>query len=891
MTIATGSRLGPYEITGPLGAGGMGEVWRARDTRLDRSVAIKVLPAELANNAQLRLRLEREAKSISQLNHPHICTLYDIGSENGLDFLVMEMLEGQSLADRLLQGAMPPDQVIRYGIEIAQALDRAHKAGIVHRDLKPGNVMLTKSGAKLLDFGLAKPAFRSVVSHSNVTPDDATAAAIAGRPLTEEGTIVGTFQYMAPEQIEGHEADARTDIFALGSVLYEMATGRRAFSGKSKASLIANILATEPPPLFTTQPALPPGLDRIIRLCLAKDPDERWQSAHDVAIELRDVRDVHLTAQGATTATMPRRRERIAWLAAALALIVAATSAWIVWNRAPPLQSLTIESAVPVPDGSIVRWPRISPDGTKLALMGLNAEGEQVLFLRDMASGETTKLTTSGLGVGGVPEWSPDSSELLLRQGDALVRYSPASGAAQVIARGSTPTGFSWGGNGVVLIATGDRIDRVTVGGGARQTLIKPDLEHGEQLVGWPAFLPDGKHFLYISARKGAEETGYSVWVSSLDATMRKELVPTDTDARYANGVLLFGRGGKLMGQHFDPATLALSGDARVIANELIYAFMGASAGFSVSNNGLLVYRRASSISAASRLSWYDLAGHEVATLAPLGQYWDLSLSRDGRTLAVQVTEPQKRPHLWSFDISRAVGTLLTPPTAASPNSGEATPVWMPDGRSLLYAGGGNGIFDVCRKSLDGQPTTILHNGLRNYVCDVTRDGATAIITTISISGRFVLSSLSIASGVLTPIGAPHSSRLNAKLSPDERWLAYVSNDTGRREVYVSSYPDARGMTRVSVKGGQMPYWSADGRKLYYASGDLTQILATDVRAHDTQFEVGESHVLVNVHVKRSENTQFVVTPDGSRILVNTVDADPLMNPLTLVENWMTRVK
>lgn len=862
----------------------MGEVWKGRDTRLDRSVAIKVLPAEFANNAQLRLRLEREAKSISQLNHPHICTLYDVGRENDVEYLVMEYMEGQTLADRLTAGPLPLDQVIRHGVEIAEALERAHKAGIVHRDLKPANVMLTKSGAKLLDFGLAKSSTHDLAGNTNVSPDDATAAAMAVRPLTEEGTIVGTFQYMAPEQIEGRDADARTDIFALGALLYEMVTGRRAFDGKSKASLIASILATEPPPLSASQPASPLSLDRLIRTCLAKEPDERWQSAHDVALQLRRLREeASIEAPG-------RRPSRIGWVVAACAAAVAITASWFALHRSAPPSFPAIESGIAVPQGWMVRWPRLSPDGMRIAFVGMNEDGESALFLRELASGKTTRLPITDAA--GTPEWSPDGRELLIRQSGVLVRHAPESGATQIVSHAAHGNGYAWGANGVVLISTDKGIERTTITGGATQVVIAADPAHGEVRDLLPVFLPDGEHFLYLSMRRVADQTSSTICVSSLDGRTRHDVVAADGHGQYANGFLLFSRSTRILAQPFDLKSLTVSGDAKVIGDELMFASPGASSAFSVSSNGLLIYRRAASVSASSRLVWFDRNGAESGTLAPVGQYWDLSLSHDGRFVAVQVTEPQQPGHIWSYDVTRNVSTLLTPPSADAPELHSATPIWLPDGRSLAFISGNlGGKFDVCVKQLDGGQRTVLHNGLRNYVCDVTADGRTAIVTTTFPTGtQYSLGALRLDSGALTQIGPKESSRLNAKLSPDQHWMAYVSNDTGRREVYVSPYPDARIMTRISANGGQMPYWSADGRKLYYASGDLRQILVTDLRFHDGTVDVGEPRVVIRTRIKQSENTQFIVMPDEQRILVNVVENDTFSNPLTLLSNWMARV-
>jgi predicted Ser/Thr protein kinase len=400
--IAAGTRLGPYEVAAQLGAGGMGEVYRPRDSRLDRTVAIKVLPARLSSDARLRERFEREAKAISSLTHPHICTPYDVGSHDGVDYLVMEFLEGESLADRLAKGALPLEQVLRYGVEIAEALERAHRAGIVHRDLTPGNVMLTKSGAKLLDFDLAK--FAQPAAND---PNALTAAMTHAKPLTEEGAIVGTFQYMAPEQIEGRDADARTDIFALGSLLYEMTTGKRAFEAKSRASLIASILDREPPPISTVQPLAPLSLERVIRTCLAKDPDERWQSAHDVATQLRWIRD----ASAETPAPVPRRaRVSRAMAIAATALVALAAGAVATWlalrDRTPPrpVARFTINTLPSAPMSVGPGAFAISPDGARIVYRA--APG--ALYVRGAAD-----PTPRALGVSGeFPAFSPDGHSL-----------------------------------------------------------------------------------------------------------------------------------------------------------------------------------------------------------------------------------------------------------------------------------------------------------------------------------------------------------------------------------------------------------------------------------------------------------------------------------------------
>ena len=532
MAIASGTKLGPYEIVGPLGAGGMGEVYRAHDTRLDRDVAIKVLSGHFVSDPNLKERFEREARTISQLSHPNICSLYDVGSQDGADYLVMECLEGETLADRILRGPLTLEEVLRYGAQVADALDKAHQRGVIHRDLKPGNIMLTKTGAKVLDFGLAKQAQAK-------TPSSSALTAMTAKPLTVEGTIVGTFQYMAPEQIEGNEADARSDIFALGCVLYEMATGKRAFAGKTQASVIASILATEPPPLSQAAPMTPPALDRLVRYCMAKDREERIQSAHDVKLQLEWI------AEGGSQAGVPapvvaRRRssQKLAWILTGVALAAAIVFAIGFVLRAPvPAHPLRVSILPPEQHSFDPLSIALSPDGTKLAFVAMAAGAIPQLWVRPLDS--TAAQPLAGTDEASYPFWSPDSRSLGFFAQGKLKVIDASGGAVQTLVDASDPRGGTWGADGTILYSPDatSGLFRIPAAGGT------PVLLPGQQQVAlpgtssapavgsrrWPAFLPDGRHFLFFQfSRNNPGGSRGNVHLASLDSQQDITLAGAD---------------------------------------------------------------------------------------------------------------------------------------------------------------------------------------------------------------------------------------------------------------------------------------------------------------------------------------------------------------------------
>src|SRR6266571_2250103 len=648
MPLAANTRLGPYEILTPLGAGGMGEVYRARDTRLGRDVAIKVLPQHLTSSPEVRARFEREARTVSSLNHPHICTLHDIGREGDTDYLVMELVEGETLADRLAAGPLPALEALRIGIEIADALDKAHRAGIVHRDLKPGNIMLAKSGAKLMDFGLARAAGLAAAA------GPLTQSPTMTRPLTAEGSIVGTFQYMAPEQLDAGEADARADLWALGAVLYEMATGQKAFTGHSQASLIASILKEEPRPLSQLQPLAPPALDRLIRACLAKDPDQRIQTAHDLKLQLQWILEGGSQAGiPAPVAARRRQRESLAWAIAAVAgLVVLGPGAWRVAHRPAPPRVLRFEVGSPA-HVEALGWPRLSPDGQMLAFLGTDSSGTQQIWVRPLDALEAHPLP--GTEGAGRPFWSPDSRFLGYITEGKLRKVPVAGGPPVTLA--DTPGGYdgTWGSGNIILFdgAGTDSIRGVPASGGTMRGFTRIDHAGGEAFHAWPYFLPDGRHFLYVSYRGASPDQG-TITVGTVGSNQTRKLGDTDGRVEWSPpGYLVFTREGTLMAQPFDARALKTTGDPVPVGENIT---MGNASGFfSVSAAGLLAYRSERGRE-QSQLVWFDRSGKSLGEAGPPAEYRDIALSPDGTRIAASIVDPQKgREDLWVRQLARGV--------------------------------------------------------------------------------------------------------------------------------------------------------------------------------------------------------------------------------------------
>jgi dipeptidyl aminopeptidase/acylaminoacyl peptidase len=881
VSLPPGTRLGPYEILAPLGAGGMGEVYRARDTRLGRDVAIKVLPLHLAATPEVRARFEREARTISQLNHPHICTLFDVGrapgeaGSDGVDFLVMELLEGETLAHRLERGPQAVAEVLTLGMQIADALDRAHRAGVVHRDLKPGNVMLTKSGAKLMDFGLARATLAAAA------PGTLTESPTVSRPLTAEGTIVGTFQYMAPEQLEGGEADARSDIWALGCSLYEMATGKRAFEGKSQASLISAIMKDEPRSITELQPLSPPALEHAVKRCLMKNPDDRWQNARDVMLELQWIAAASSQAGAPTPVAAPRRVPgRLAWaLVGVLAIALAGAGAWQLRQRVarPPAVAFDIE----LPSNlQYEMTPTLSPDGRWLAFAAYDSTGSAGLWLRPLNGREMRRIPGIESNEDAGPFWSPDSRTLAFFAKGKLLRMALEGGTAEVLCDAPNPRGGSWGKDDVILFAPNSQgaIFRVPAAGGTPVAVTRVDSTHGEISHRYPRFLPDGRRFLYVSL--GSEQRGHATWLASLDGRRPRHVLDATSVAVYgAPGQVVFQRHGALMAQAFDANSGHLKGQPRTLVGETIAHQMGCD-NFSMSGNGLLAC--VTGRLGRDRLFWYDRSGRRLgpaSALLPLSG--GVSMSPDARQAVCVEADPgggYSRP--WLVDLGSGLATSL-----GFENAGSSGAIWSPDSRTLYIAARPAGRDEIHSLPLNGsggdrlvfKPPTLLC-----YLADCTPDGTRLVVAIPGESGRWEL--------WLVPTSGTGPARCllrgpfntqGADVSPDGRWLAYLSDESGQWEVYVTSFPVPGARHRISSDGGFGPRWVRDGRELLFGAPP-TRNMAVDISA-EGGFHAGTPRLLFSAPQELHGGD---VTRDGNRFLLLLPGEMRPSSHLTVLVNW-----
>jgi Tol biopolymer transport system component len=830
MSLTAGFRLGPYEIVAPLGAGGMGEVYTARDTRLERTVAVKVLGGHFAGRPDARQRFEREAKTVSGLNHPNICVLHDVGQQGDIDYLVMEYVEGETLLDRLARGPLPLGQALRYATEIADALDKAHRSGVVHRDLKPGNVMLTKSGAKLLDFGLAKVAATEASGGLSTLATEA-------RPLTETGTLVGTFQYMSPEQLEGREADGRSDLFALGAVLYEMVTGRRAFEGKSQASLVSAIMASEPPPISALQPMTPPALERIVRTCLAKDPDDRWQSAHDLAAELRWIAEAGSQA-GVPAPTVARRksRERWAWgLVAALGLAAAAAGGVLLARRGAPAEPTRF--AIPTASGlRTMDWPKLSPDGRTIAFLGTDAEGRVSIWLRRLSDLEPRAL--AGTEGAWRPFWSPDGRYLGFFVGKQLKKVPAAGGPPQLISDTVAGNDGSWGSSGVILFDgdTSDPIRRVSASGGVPTDAVVPDKAQGETGVGWPVFLPDGEHFLYVATLPQGKSR---LKVGSLDSKETQELGIVEGRVEYSpTGHVLYVSEGTLLARPFSARALAFTGEPVPVAERVTTPSGGNGfASFSVSDSGALAYRPGD-LALPSDLVWFSPEGRELGRVGQPAAYRDLALSPDETRLAVGLEDPRTQTQdIWVFDLKRNVPTRLTFDAAD-----DMWPVWSPDGRWIAFSSNRTGKYAVYRKLATGagEDELLFENAAANVgPTDWSPDGRSIAVASYPDDATPGIAVLPLAGEKkLAPVVVNAFSNVRARFSRDGRWIAYQSNESGAFQVYVQPFPVTGAKWQVSTEGGLTPFWTGRGREIGFVGAGGRGLFSVTLRDTGGSLEV-----------------------------------------------------
>jgi Tol biopolymer transport system component len=900
MALSAGTRLGPYEILSALGAGGMGEVYKARDTRLDRTVAIKILPSA---DPELKVRFEREAKAIAAFQHPNICTLHDVGHQDGIDYLVLEYLEGETLAQRMQRGPLQLGTALKIASEIADALDKAHRAGVVHRDLKPPNVMLSKSGVKVLDFGLAKlrPKSAAVSGFS-------MAVTAATPPITEGGTILGTLQYMSPEQIEGAEADARSDIFALGVVLYEMLTGIPAFTGNTPASVIGSILKDQPPPVSSLQPVTPRAVDEIVRRCLAKDPDDRWQSAAD----LKGV--FGLIAE--SPPAVGRTGSRVRWRSiAVVAALLAAAALLAMWRVRSPGTVEMISFAVYPPEktgftgalnNTTVPVPHfaVSPDGRTLAFTAGAVGAKPLLWVRSMDKVAAQPL--GGTDGAQYPFWSPDGHWLAFYSDGYLKRVAASGGPVQVVAQTAADfRGGSWGADDAILFATGrDAIRRVPSGGGTPTAFAIPDTARQDWSYRYPQFLPDGQHVLYtvLSSAEGG------VYASSVDGKTKNHLLRLWTGAVYAPpGYLLFVEGDTLLGQVFDAQRLALSGQPFLVAEHvgLSTAF---EAAVSVSRAGVLAY--AGTLSQVGRLTWFDRTGNPLGSVGAENDYADFRLSPNERSLtASRFDSKTGTMDIWITDLERTSTSRLTVAGRIGGGSDDtiraflnASSIWSPGGTRLIFRSNRNGTVEFYDKSAAGggnEGPIFLADaqvaaGIESQQLiptDWSPDGTQMLFSVGTQASGFDLWLLPLT-GDRKPMKllASPSDEMHGTFSPDGHLVAYTSNESGRFQVYAQTLPLSDRKWQVSTDGGYEPRWRADGHEIYYLSDDR-KLMAVSVGtgpSFATPKALFQTQVPAGVTAPR---THYVPSRDGRRFLVNSQIGDMSTTPITMVLNWTVALK
>lgn len=884
MTLSSGSRLGPYEIQALLGSGGMGEVYKARDTRLDRTVAIKVLPAHVATDPDLRQRFEREARAVAALNHAHICILHDIGQQDGIDYLVMEYLEGQPLGERLTKGALPVDQVLRYAIEIADALDKAHSQGITHRDLKPGNIMLTKGGAKLLDFGLAK-----------LRQETAPTAPLSQLPtaeggLTAHGTILGTLQYMAPEQLEAKEADGRTDIFAFGTLVYEMATGKKAFEGQSQASVISAIMSSDPPPISALQPMTPAALDRVVKRCLAKDREDRWQTARDLHVELKWIADGALEgAKAMVTDARPavtRGRSILLWTLTGVVLgvlLASVTTAYLNRAETPAAQSLRrLAVSLPLAVQLVAQDQQgleLSPDGKQLVFAGRRA-GVTQLYRRAMDQLEASPIPGTEGAV--LPFFSPDGQWVGFFAGGKLKKVALMGGTPVPLCDTTGLQGADWGLDDMILFSSGDGagLRRVPAAGGSPEPVTKLDSSQGELDHTFPHILPGGQVLLFTTA---SDYTHPKIAVQSLQTGLREILFDGVKPRFVPTGHIVFARAGSLWAVPFDSNRLEVTGSAAPLVEGVRMEF-GVWPYFTIASDGTLVYVPGDS---ARQLVWVDRKGGVQPLGFPPRPYETPRLSPEGQRLALTIRE--ENHDVWSYELARETSMRLT----TAPGEDE-TPVWLPDGKRLVFAGDRPGGSNLLLKLADGSATEeklLEIRGGHRHTDSVSPDGLILAFHEISPQTGGDIWVLSLQGDRKPrPFLQTPSNEIGARFSPDGRWIAYMSNESGQSEVYVQAFPGPGGKWKISTEGGVEPVWSRSSRELFYRNGD--QMMAVDVAAQPA-FNASKPRVLFKGQFDNIPwEANYDVSADGQRFLM--IQAEETIagaSKIQVVLNWFEDLK
>jgi Tol biopolymer transport system component/predicted Ser/Thr protein kinase len=878
MPLSSGTRLGPYEILGAIGAGGMGEVYRARDTRLERIVAIKTLPHHLSSDPTLRQRFEREAKTISSLNHPHICTLYDVGHQDGTEFLVMEYIEGETLAARLEKGPLPLDQVLKYGIEIADALDKAHRSGVVHRDLKPGNIMLTKSGTKLMDFGLAKPAEPALDLTSS-------AAGTVSRPLTAEGTIVGTFQYMSPEQLQGKQADTRSDIFSFGAMLYEMAAGRPAFAGKSSISVLAAILERDPEPLSNLQPLAPPALEYVVKTCMAKDPEDRVQTAHDVRLQLSWIAQGSASAAGAGLpfpGTRVVKWQTLAWRAAAvlgLACAVILALLYVRLSRERPAGTVA-RFTMPLGKGQELAVDStlalaLSPDGKQLAYVAAENSVSR-LYLRPLDQFDSVAVPDSEGAT--FPFFSENGQWVAFFSQGKLKKAPVVGGSPVVVSEVPSFLGGTWTPEGQIIFALpGLGLASVSAAGGTPRSLL---LATGKRYSpARPVTLPDDQWLMFTNYGEGASE----ILALNQKSKEVRPVVSNALEAHYSEGRLVYYASGTLWAAPFDLKNASVTGPAVAIASGVGEQNMVGQ--FAASRTGVLVYAPQVPGSFGRSLYWVDRKGSARRIDLPSQDYVDPHISPDGKRFVVAIRRVGEQS-LAVFDIDRGVLMRM------SANGGDrASPAWTPDGKELVFDSvGPSTTRGIYRMAADGAtpPQLVRELSANGHVTSVSPDGEAIVMLADPVTSTDLwLLSLN-GNHDFHPFRRTPAAERQGCFSPDGRWLVYGSNESGTSEIYVEAVPGPGGRWQISTDGGEQPRWPGNGREIFYRNGANLMVVAVETRQG---FVAAKPARLFDLRMDRGGAVPgYDVSPDGRAFLMIKSD-QPNPTEIRMVIGWPDKIQ
>jgi serine/threonine protein kinase/Tol biopolymer transport system component len=894
MTISAGTNLGSYEVLAQIGAGGMGEVYQAHDTKLGRDVAIKILPEAFAHDPKRLSRFQREAKMLASLNHPNIATIHGLEQSNGTSYLVMELVSGETLAERIKrEGAVPIEEALAIAKQIAEALEAAHEKGVIHRDLKPANIKVTPEGkVKVLDFGLAK-AFAGDTADSNPSQSP-TLSAVA----TMQGVLLGTAAYMSPEQARGKSVDKRTDIWAFGCVLYELLTGKQAFDGEDITEILAAVVRAEPD--WQALPAATPvKIHDLLRRCLQKEKTLRLQAAGDARIEIHEA----LTAPAAAEPVAAQRKNplnnsRAAWSVAAIAVVVAALE-WgaLAYLRHPPQDAQPVRFFVsppdtgrlamsaPTPSGAVVGPLAVSPDGNRIAIVATRADGKSQLWVRSLDT--LTAQSLAGTDGAFQPFWSPDGRFLGFFADGKLKKIEVSGGPSITLCDAPDPRSGTWNRDGVIVFGPTPTspLQRVSAAGGLPTTATT--LGQGESVHMRPFFLPDGRHFLY---RASTGPGGGPIYVGSLNSAERKLLFNADSaNVFYSQGYLLFLRETMLMAQPFDARRLVLTGDAFPIAENIVNTPTVNPAGvFSVSENGVLAYQTGAT-AAGSHLVWFDRSGKQTGALGDSLPYGDLVLSPDNKRASVNIPEAGKSRDIWLYDVTRGLRTRFTFGPA-----NQLTSIWSPDGSRVVFNSNRKGHYDLYQKASSGVGTeeVLLEDNLEKYPLSWSPDGRFILYRTFGVTTGYDL--------FVLPLTGDHKpfAFLNTKFnehygqfSPDGRWVAYVSDESGRNEVYVAPFPGAGGKWQISTTGGLLPRWRHDGTEIFYLDPYDNKLMAAAVNGKGGSFDVGTVKPLFETYLVAGSRYAYDVSADGQRFLINTILEQTTSGPITVVLNWTAGLK